>query len=559
MFGSQENSGVASPLVIDDVEAVSWTREADVVVVGFGGAGAVAALEAAEQGAEVIAIDRFGGGGATRFSGGVNYAGGGTSIQAEAGVTDSVEEMTKYLLLEVGDVVRPETVRKYSEQSGPSLEWLRKLGVPYKGTLYKEKIVYPPDGYYLQYSGNEKVPEYARHAVPSARGHRAVGNGITGHVMYDALLAASKKMGVALIPHSPVRRLVQDREGRVVGVEICALPEQLWAKHERLYQKVQPTRPFNAKVAVRSGRAATLMEQRHGVPQLIRARAGVVLSTGGFAHNLSMLEQNAPFLARNVGALMRMSSLGCTGAGIRLGESVGGIPRGLDRLYIGRNMAPPNPFLLGVMVNAEGKRFVNEGAYNSIIGRAIAEQPEGKAYLILPRSAERRAIRECLFSGWTVLHFFGMPAILNILFGGTRRANSIAELAKKCGMAPAVLQATIDSYNQAAGTGDAFGKLPELCEPLSGKGYTAINFSIANKFAFTQIFTLGGLAVDEETGQVQRADGSLVDGLYAAGRTAFGLCSHNYISGLSIGDCVFTGRRAARSCLKENRLFAATG
>lgn len=79
--------------------------EADVVVVGFGAAGACAALEAAAAGCSVLVLDRFGGGGATALSGGVLYAGGGTPQQHAAGVTDSPEAMFAYLLTEVGDAV----------------------------------------------------------------------------------------------------------------------------------------------------------------------------------------------------------------------------------------------------------------------------------------------------------------------------------------------------------------------------------------------------------------------------------------------------------------------
>ena len=57
---------------------ISWDREVDVLVVGFGGAGASAAIEAASEGVEVMAVDRFGGGGATAISGGVVYGGGGS-------------------------------------------------------------------------------------------------------------------------------------------------------------------------------------------------------------------------------------------------------------------------------------------------------------------------------------------------------------------------------------------------------------------------------------------------------------------------------------------------
>jgi 3-oxo-5alpha-steroid 4-dehydrogenase len=58
------------------------------------------------------------------------------------------------------------------------------------------------------------------------------------------------------------------------------------------------------------------------------------------------------------------------------------------------------------------------------------------------------------------------------------------------------------------------------------------------------MLTLGGLVVDEDTGLVKRDDGSTITGLYAAGRTAVGICSNSYVSGLSLADCVFSGRRA---------------
>jgi 3-oxo-5alpha-steroid 4-dehydrogenase len=65
------------------------------------------------------------------------------------------------------------------------------------------------------------------------------------------------------------------------------------------------------------------------------------------------------------------------------------------------------------------------------------------------------------------------------------------------------------------------------------------------------MLTLGGLVVAEDTGQVRRADGTTVAGLYAAGRSAVGLCSRSYVSGLSLADCVFSGRRAGRHAGQE--------
>ena len=68
---------------------------------------------------------------------------------------------------------------------------------------------------------------------------------------------------------------------------------------------------------------------------------------------------------------------------------------------------------------------------------------------------------------------------------------------------------------------------------------------------------MGGLLVDEETGQVLANEGGAVPGLYAAGRTAVGICSHYYVSGLSLGDCVFSGLRAAERFKREWRCGGA--
>jgi len=89
-----------------------WDVEADVVVVGFGAAGACAALEAAAAGCSVVILDRFGGGGATALSGGVVYAGGGTAQQRAAGVTDTPDAMLGYLRTEVGPGPHPRRPRR---------------------------------------------------------------------------------------------------------------------------------------------------------------------------------------------------------------------------------------------------------------------------------------------------------------------------------------------------------------------------------------------------------------------------------------------------------------
>src|SRR5881397_3477976 len=101
---------------------------ADVVVIGFGAAGACAAIEAATAGASVVVLDRFSGGGATALSGGVVYAGGGTPQQRVAGVDDNPRAMADYLRTEVCDAVTPATLRAFCDGSADMLGWLEQQG-----------------------------------------------------------------------------------------------------------------------------------------------------------------------------------------------------------------------------------------------------------------------------------------------------------------------------------------------------------------------------------------------------------------------------------------------
>jgi 3-oxo-5alpha-steroid 4-dehydrogenase len=149
---------------------------------------------------------------------------------------------------------------------------------------------------------------------------------------------------------------------------------------------------------------------------------------------------------------------------------------------------------------------------------------------------------------------------MNTLMGGTKKARTLDELARKCGISPAGLKETISSYNaaQASGAVDPQTKSKENSEALVDAPFHAINVSLSNPFGFFFLFTLGGLVVDEVRGLVKKEDGAPIPNLYAAGRSAVGLCSSNYISGTSLADCVFSGRRAGRDAARSGLPSAAS-
>lgn len=538
---------IDSPIVIESAEGAVWDDAADVVIVGYGGAGIVAAIQAREEGAEVLALDRFGGGGATRHSGGVLYA-GGTPFQREAGFEDTPEEMFKYLKAEKVPL-KDETLRRYCEGSNADIAWLSAHGVPYGGNAFLDKTAFPPDPHWLYYSGNENTAKFRAVAAPAPRGHRVATPGNGGGLYTEKLRATAERLGVRLTSHTRVTRLVTDATGRVIGVEASELPQQYRAEHERLCAVIDPWKPFNNKKAEIAIAAVRELEAAHSTVRRIHARNGVILSSGGFIYNLEMLAKYQPEVARSFNGLLRLGSMGCDGSGILLGSSAGGRTDLMENLFIGSPLSPPLAYVKGgILVNANGRRFTAEDAYHADIGNAVIKQPGCKSWLIMEGSNFWKAMKQSAFPGKGMFMTWGLPPLVNAALGGTKRAGSLEKLARKIGVDPASLASTVAEFNTIADRGgpDSHEKSPDKLHAIRTGPFYAVNTSVDNYWSPTMAFTLGGLVVDEATGEVEREGGGNIPGLYAAGRTAVGICSAGYMSGLAIADTVFSGRRAGR-------------
>ncbi|HTZ72240.1 MAG TPA: FAD-dependent oxidoreductase, partial [Acetobacteraceae bacterium] len=295
-------SAVEPPHVAGSADAVQWDEAADLVVVGYGGAGVSAALEAAQRGHSVVAVDRFHGGGATAMNGGVIYAGGGTTIQRAAGVADTPEAMFAYLQAEVGGAVSDATLRRFCEESPAQLDWLMAHGVAFNPRLFPNKTSYPPPDYYLYHSDSTLSARFAALAPPAARGHRAflpatksaVGYGIG---LYRPLRDAAEKLGVRVLTKAEARQLVVDRTGHVLGVKLLRIPPDSpqAAEHDRLERsgialllKMPPAFPGARFFIARAERLlarADAIAAKYRKPVYVRAHRGVCLSGGGFIFN----------------------------------------------------------------------------------------------------------------------------------------------------------------------------------------------------------------------------------------------------------------------------------
>jgi 3-oxo-5alpha-steroid 4-dehydrogenase len=521
---------------------VTWDIETDVIVVGFGAAGACAALEAAQAGRQVIVLDRFGGGGATVLSGGVVYAGGGTPQQRAAGVSDTPEAMLAYLTAEAGDAVSAATLRAFCDGSPAMLAWLERHGVPFDGSLCPDKTSYPTNRHYLYYSGSEQSFAAAGGPRPAPRGHRTFGRGTSGRVLYARLAAAVRGCGVTVIPQSRVERLVTGPDGRVTGIEASSLraaPGWARAAHRVLHHAAAKPFLYAPRIGRPLHRPVAWLERRYGRPLLAGARGGVVLAAGGFVNNRAMLREHAP---HGRGGLP-LGTPGDDGSGIALGTQAGGATAFLDRVSVWRFLSPPPALVHGILVDRDGQRVCDEARYGAAIGDAIVRAPGGRAWLLVDSATLALARRQVRGS---TLWFQRLQARY-LLTRGRLHAPALAELARRAGVDPAGLQATVAAHNAAAAAGepDPAGKPAEQVRAQDQPPFSLIDCSVRPSVANpAPVLTLGGLVVAEQTGQVRRPDGSSIPGLYAAGRTAVGLCSRSYVSGLSLADCVFSGRRA---------------
>src|SRR5580693_8770430 len=191
-----------------------WDHEADIVVVGFGAAGACAALEAARSGARVLLIETAAGnGGTSALSGGEIYlgGGGGTPIQRAAGFNDDTEDLYRYLVMAGGPNADTAKARLYADNSLQHFEWLTAQGIEYKNSYIAERCIEPATDDCLIWSGSEEAWPFVERARPAPRGHcpKFLGMGGGRYVM-DKLAAQVEAAGVQVLYNARAAALVAD-------------------------------------------------------------------------------------------------------------------------------------------------------------------------------------------------------------------------------------------------------------------------------------------------------------------------------------------------------------
>lgn len=460
----------------------------NVIVVGAGMAGLCAALEAASNNAKVLVLEKEPAIGGSTLLSGRFMAFAGTDLQKKNGYLDHSELLVSDML-EVGQGKNEKSlVETYGENQLETYNWLVENGVKF-----------------------EAVRAASGHSVP--RGHT-----ITPTQAINTLYRKTLETGnVTYILEASVKRLRKNSDGRI----------------------------------------SIVMYEKNGLGYFVKATQGIILTSGGFSKSEEMLESFAPQLS---GAL-RIGGQGNVGDGIKLAWEHGAWVRDLPYLQgtygfhpsaSGEKKSQAHVFYKGaIIVNNQGKRFVNESISYKLIGSEALKQPDQISYQIWDQDIMNESTPGDALYDFENLYSLGL----------IEKANSLEELARIINVPKDNLINTVSQYNSAIQTGfdqefgrhtltHTFGKP----KPIKTAPFYAMVSTVA------MLATYAGLSVNENA-QVLNPFNETIDGLYAAGEIAGGFHGAGYMTGSSLGKAAIFGRIAAKNAIvkfkqtKENLLI----
>jgi len=534
------------------------------VVAGSGAAGMMAALTAAHFGLSALVIEKAGSfGGSTARSGGGIWAPGNSVLRA-AGVADTPEQARAYLahVAEGVPAARREALLEY----GPEMLGLVLAKTPVRFAWVPGYADYYPEAPGGLSAGRsiEPVPLDGRRVLGAelarlARPYLPSPVAIT-QAEYRWLSLGRHPRGV----RAAVRVAGRAARARLLGQRVLSMGQALAAGlRAGLVASGVPVwldTPL-AGLEVAGGRVTGVRATRDGEPVLIRARRGVLIATGGFERDEQMRRryQRAP-----IGTEWTTGAAGNTGDGIRAGLDLGAATGLMDDAWWGPSIAlPGGPYfclaersLPGcVLVNGAGQRFVNESApyvdaVHAMYEGDTPENPHIPAWLIFDQRYRDRYV------------FAGLPPHRPLprrwyAAGSVVRADDLAGLARAAGVDADGLVKTVARFNEfaAAGRDEDFGRGdsaydryygdPRLANPnlapLARPPFYAV------KIVPGDLGTKGGLRTDEQA-RVLSEDGTVIEGLFAAGNASEAVMGRSYAgAGATIGPAMTFGYIAART------------
>ena len=495
--------------VENDASAEDSTVDADVVVVGAGGAGMTAAITAAAEGKSVVILESQSmvGGNSVRATGGMNagktvyqdenefgesagvektlktaaekYADNETitalaktvseqwaAYQANpTGYFDSVELMELDTMIGGKGINDPELVETLCANSADAIDWLDEHGI----TLHN-----------VSSFGGASVKRI--HRPVNAEGKTVS----VGSYMIPLLQENCEKAGVKMMLDTTATEILTDANGAAVGV----------------------------KATGASGETVT-----------VNAKA-VVLATGGFGANLDMVVKYKPELK----GFMTTNAPGIQGQGIEMAQAIGAATVDMDQIQIHPTVEANTAALIteglrgdgAILINEEGQRFIDEVGTRDVVSAAEIAQTGSYSWLVVDQAM---ADASSVIQGY-------------IKKGYTVTGATYEELGKAMGVDAAAFAETMEKWNgyvEAKNDPD-FGRT-SFANPLNTAPYYAVKVTAGVHH------TMGGLKINANT-EVLNEKGEVIPGLFAAGEVTGGVHGANRLGGNAVADFTVFGRIA---------------
>ena len=499
----------------DETKAEDSTVDADVVIVGAGGAGMTAAITAAAEGKSVVIVESQSmvGGNSVRATGGMNAgktvyqdenefgesAGVEKTLKAAAekyadnetitalaktvseqwaayqanptGYFDSVELMELDTMIGGKGINDPALVETLCSNSADAIDWLGEQGI----TLNS-----------VSSAGGASVKRIHR---PVNEEGKVVS---VGAYMVPLLEEDCQKAGVQMMLNTTATEILTDDNGAAVGI----------------------------KATGASGETIT-----------INAKA-VILTSGGFGANMDMVVEYKPELK----GFMTTNAPGILGQGIKMAQAIGADTVDMDQIQIHPTVQYDSASLIteglrgdgAVLINSEGKRFIDEVSTRDVVSAAEIAQPGSYSWLIID---QKMVDDSSVIQGY-------------IKKGYTFEGKTYEELAEQIGVDGAALAETMNTWNgyvEAKNDPD-FGRT-SFADKLDTAPYYAIKVTAGVHH------TMGGLKINTNT-EVLNENGEIIPGLFAAGEVTGGVHGANRLGGTAVSDFVVFGRIAGAAASK---------
>ncbi|QYR67558.1 flavocytochrome c [Fusobacterium animalis] len=448
--------------IAQNTKAIELPKEADVVVIGAGGAGLTSAIAAHEKGVKVILVEKTEllGGNTNYATAGLNAA--GTKIQEKLGIKDSPELFYEDTMKGGKNKNNKELVRVLVNNSSAIVDWLTERGA---------------DLSELTSTGGQSVK----------RTHRPTGGSAVGPNIVAALSKTAESEKIDIRKGTKAIALVKAKN-KIVGVKVREID---------------------------------------GKEYTIKAKA-VIVATGGFGANAKMVEKYNPKL-KGFGST---NNPAIVGDGIIMVEKVGGALVDMSEIQTHPTVVHNKTNMIteavrgegAILVNRDGKRFIDELETRDVVSKAILNQKGKSAFLIFDEGIRTK-----------------LKAADGYVKKGFAVEGTLEEIAAKIGTDAKILEATLNKYNEAVRNKvDSEFNKKTLPKELTGTKYYAIEVSPAVHH------TMGGVRINTNA-EVLGKNGRPIKGLYAAGEVTGGIHGANRIGGNAVADITIFGKIAGEN------------